>query len=147
MLEPILDEFLGESGKIIIRVKGGLHNIKNNKSPYFSITANMKDSGGCLHDEIEKYFPGKYTDLISLHLSDMNGTPRHAVENGYYFYSDKQDMQTTKKHLRISQAEAEELFEYRINKEQFREMVEAMKPRWKKEAEECILKHNLIVYN
>lgn len=76
-----------------IQVKGGLHYIRGNSAPYFSITADIdmsvsggwrEDSGGCCHDEIERRFPGRFTDLIAMHLSDINGAPMHFEGNGWY---------------------------------------------------------------
>jgi hypothetical protein len=78
-----------------IKVQGGLHMIRGNGKPYFSITADInrkcgngrwvEDSGGCCHEEIEKRFPGKFSDLIALHLSDIDGVPMHGLANGWYF--------------------------------------------------------------
>ena len=97
MRDPILAERVYSDGGITyrIRVKGGLHYIKGNSRPYFSITADIdrkgrsslwvEDSGGCCHDEIEKRFPGKFSDLIALHLSDDTGTPMHSAGNGLYW--------------------------------------------------------------
>lgn len=78
-----------------IRVVGGLTYHAGNARPYFSITAEIdrrnirggrwtQDAGGCLHDEIERRFPGKFSDLIALHLSDDHGVPMHAEANGWY---------------------------------------------------------------
>jgi hypothetical protein len=76
-----------------IRAQGGLNYIRGNGAPYFSITADQRraergvwreDSGGCLHEEIETQWPGKFSDLIALHLSDINGVPMHFLGNGWY---------------------------------------------------------------
>lgn len=72
-------------------VKGGLHYLKGNSLPYFSITAdvyrkgmpNQFWAGGACHDEILKRFP-RFFDLVRLHLCDMYGAPMHAVANGLY---------------------------------------------------------------
>ena len=70
--------------KIAIVVEGGLHRI-GTQAPYFSITANIgPDMWGCQHDAIEAEFPGIYTDLIAMHLSDVDGVPMHATANGWY---------------------------------------------------------------
>ncbi len=69
---------------------GGLHNIKSNHAPYFTITAEERDprtgrvdSCGCLHEQILKIRP-KYADLVAMHLSDIDGVPMHAEANGWY---------------------------------------------------------------
>lgn len=72
-----------------LTVLGGLHNIKSNHAPYFTITAEEYDSKGkvescgCLHDAILKKFP-RFADLIALHLSDIDGVPMHPEANGWY---------------------------------------------------------------
>lgn len=79
-----------------LRVTGGLHYLSGNARPHFSITADLdsraatggkfiEESGGCLHREIEQHFPGRFSDMIALHLSDDDGTPIHAEANGWYW--------------------------------------------------------------
>lgn len=41
--------------------------------------------GGCMHEQIEKKFRGQFSDLIALHLSDINGVPMHDGSNAFYF--------------------------------------------------------------
>lgn len=70
-------------------IKFGLHWIKGNRAPYFSITAdgweNGRESfGGACHDIIAERAPG-LADVIALHLSDMDGAPMHAEGNGLYW--------------------------------------------------------------
>lgn len=72
-------------------VHGGLHYIKGNSSPHFSLTSrhhrrgfpHQCQSGGCDHEDILKHFP-RFADLAALHLSDMDGAPMHAEANGWY---------------------------------------------------------------
>lgn len=40
-------------------------------------------SGGCVHDEILKYFP-EFKNFVALHLCDYTGVPMHGIENGFY---------------------------------------------------------------
>lgn len=76
----------------VFKVYGGLRKL-GSQSPYFSITAwahragfpSQCQSGGAAHDEIERHFPGRFTDLIALHLCDENGAPMHAEANGWYY--------------------------------------------------------------
>lgn len=75
-----------------ITAHGGLHYIRGNSAPYFSITADQdvaiggcwrEDSGGCLHELILRFWPD-LADLVALHLSDIDGAPMHAAANGWY---------------------------------------------------------------
>lgn len=180
------------------RVEGGLHYIKGNRKPYFSLTydmhrkgfPNQSQSGGAGHDTILKYYP-RFADLAALHLSDIDGVPSHGVANAWYWMAgalggageryhggntelnwpceppaDK-PWKTTEyrkgtpdevlgifaKHVRVSLDEAKAIREdvkskwnYPDMKTRLTEIVEAMKPRWKAEAEACIAAHNLKVY-
>jgi hypothetical protein len=84
--EPILATANEETRERIF-VKGGLHFIKGNSAPYFSITADLPGlgMGGCCHDEIKKAFGDRFNDLIALHLSDHDGVPMHAAGNAFYW--------------------------------------------------------------
>lgn len=72
-----------------LKVEGGLHYIRGNSAPHFSITATVTDhqgqfeSGGCQHELILQHFP-QFADLVSLHLSNISGVPMHAAGNGWY---------------------------------------------------------------
>jgi hypothetical protein len=76
---------------LTFKVEGGLHFIKANGKPYFTLTytshrkgfPNQCYSGGAGHDEILKHYP-KFADLAALHLSDIDGVPMHAEANGWY---------------------------------------------------------------
>lgn len=86
--EPVLrpsfyDETLSRGP---IYVCGGLHYIKGNRRPYFSLTLSAEDCGGCMHDEIMKRFP-ELAPLAALHLSDDRGVPMYAEENGWYWFA------------------------------------------------------------
>lgn len=96
MRDPILrgPKVYTEGGRTYrITAKGGLHMIRGNHAPYFSLTADIdrkvgsrwvEDSGGCCHDEILKHWPD-LADLAALHLSDIDGQPMHAEANGWYW--------------------------------------------------------------
>lgn len=96
-MDPVLaTKVFNEDGRTKkITVHGGLSMHKGNRAPYFSITGDIdvktvnggwkEESGGCIHGEIRKHFPEKFDDLIALHLSDIDGLPMHAVENGWYW--------------------------------------------------------------
>jgi len=94
--DPVLaiKEFEECGQKYRATVHGGVRMIKGNSAPHFGITVDVDrwsggrwvdDSGGCQHSLVRKLFGDKYDDLIALHLSDINGLPMHAVENGWYW--------------------------------------------------------------
>lgn len=75
--------------KHVLKVYGGLHYLKGNRLPYFSLTgatwiAGREDMGGCIHETILEHFP-EFADLAALHLSDIDGVPSHSAANGLYF--------------------------------------------------------------
>lgn len=84
-----------EGVKATIYVKIRLNDECNNGHQDFSITGNIYKgqdgnksdnrhlTGGCIHDEIEKYFP-EFKTFINLHLSDYLGRPMYCVQNGFY---------------------------------------------------------------
>jgi hypothetical protein len=88
--DPVLAVYVGPGAKrerMTFRVEGGLHYMRGNSAPYFSLTASGFDHGsefgGCCHDVILKHYP-KFADLAALHLSDIDGVPMHAEANGWY---------------------------------------------------------------
>jgi hypothetical protein len=92
MNDPILAEISFSEGRdrCKLRVRGGLRYLRGNSRPYFSITGETYrngrlDSCGCLHENIEARFPGRFTDLIQIHGSDDFGVPTHAAANGLYW--------------------------------------------------------------
>jgi hypothetical protein len=158
--------------RIKMRVKGGLHYLKGNTAPYFSITGEGYENGreafgGCCHDEILKHCP-QYADLVALHLSDMDGAPMYAVENGFFHlggtHFNKPNYKGAASHLRITEDEARALVRdlfgdsYSLTggflssgaakqaKARFAAWVDTQRPRWKAEADAAINKHSLTVY-
>lgn len=135
---------------------------------YFSVTGNIgykdhrgndhfKDSNGkywkyecegCIHDEILNSWPDM-ADIVSLHLSDIDGIPMYALENGYFYYTESSHHQYLQKHLRLNNDEyaaiLARLDSYTGNKKDlFAVIVEELKPRWKAEANAVIEKYSLI---
>lgn len=80
---PILASWVDADGERVYAC-GGLHYLKGNRSPYFSLTLHARDRGGCCHDEILEACP-QLAPLAALHLSDADGAPMHAHENGFYW--------------------------------------------------------------
>jgi hypothetical protein len=171
---PVLAAYTGSKEKLV--VQGGLHYLRGNSLPHFSITAigfekNRRNSrwvesfGGCCHDEILKRFP-QFADLVSLHLSDNDGVPMHALENGFYHLGGswgRPDLKVAAEHFRISEDEARNLImlfgdEFSLTggflgkgyaeeaKKKLAAWVDSQRPRWKQEALACITAHHLTVY-
>ena len=82
-------------------VRIGLHYIKGNKAPYFSVTS----CNGADHDAILRNYPELF-DVVALHLSYIDGTPIYAVENGEHFIKSG-ELATIADHFRISMSAAE----------------------------------------
>lgn len=130
--DPVLDSFV--KGKERTTVNGGLHYIRGNRRPHFSITASVDEKrggqwheymGGCCHEHILKHRP-QFADLVALHLSDDNGEPSHALENGFYWLAgspslnygpgkevggSKPNLAYAANHFRITEDEAHKLTE------------------------------------
>lgn len=82
---PELRRHVSESRKLI--AYGGLHHIKGNRAPYFSLTGAeyektrhgigwQEASGGCIHEALLEQWPD-LAPLAALHLSDIDGTPAY----------------------------------------------------------------------
>ena len=159
-MEPILRKNKRIDNGLNMTVYGGLDYIQGNKKPYFSITAEIKKginlrAFGCLHEEILKIYP-ELSDIVALHLSDIDGIPLHAVENGYFWLmavqginqyeksTDKNYLKMFCEYVRISESDGKKLAERIKNKNEFSAWVDTQKSRWKKEADNCI--KNLVIY-
>lgn len=150
-------------GTELLKVKAELSFHKGNKSPYFSITGSVykaTKSGkrdmryqdsircGCLHEDILKAYPGM-RDLVELHLSDMNGSPMHAVANGWYYLQKPEEfkLEVTARHLRVSLEEAQRIRDNVNTKDKYIAYVESCRDRWQDEAQAAIEKYNLVIVN
>lgn len=81
--------------KSIIYVKIRLNDKCRNGHEDFSITGDIYENrtgsksdkyfviGGCIHEEILKYFP-QFKIFVDLHLCDFKGIPMHPIANGFY---------------------------------------------------------------
>ena len=90
--------------------------------------------GGCIHEEILKYFP-QFSDFVLLHLSNSHGQPMYAVENGMYWL--KEDLKKGADYLRISESVAMQL---PADKDYFRYQLFALGivSGWKQDADKAI---------
>ena len=142
--------------KELLEVDVTLIDLKGNPAPYFSVTgtvykanrrgerdARFRDclQGGCIHETILKAFP-ELSDVVALHLANIDGVQRHAVEIGWYWVQEG-NVGNLAGLLRISREKAEELMS--ISKEEFVKFVESQKPRWKSEALAVIKKYTRAV--
>lgn len=158
-----------------LTICAGLHYIRGNPAPYFSLTAEAKEFGsGPQHDLILEQCPD-LAPLADLHLSDINGVPMHAVENGWYWLEGaaggwgsrfhgaqhpgvepEKCLRILAQHLRLSNSEAENLLKETSHsvernglitaKRGFAWYIERLKPHWKAEADEAIEYFNLQIY-
>lgn len=119
----------------------------NNGHNTFSITGSIKggryghygyeiELGGCIHDEIKKYFP-ELAHLIKWHLCGSQ-QPMYYIENTLYFATNKRDFNAaresaiwenaTDEQLSLSREELEKLLLKRLPKlmEEFRHDIEAL---------------------
>jgi hypothetical protein len=121
-----------------------LHKI-GNQAPYFSLTGEIYERGrvttaGCIHEELLAIWPD-LAQLAALHLSTEDGVPMHALENARYFagFTKYQEASPEKlsDHLRCGIEHAKGLIKLG-DTAAFVAAVEAMKPRWKLEAEGVI---------
>lgn len=85
-----------DGSRVALVVHFGLHYIKGNRMPHFSITGEVREgvrlaAVGCCHDIIAERLP-ELRDVIALHLSDMDGAPMHAESNGWYWLAGAVDV-------------------------------------------------------
>lgn len=97
---------------------------------------------GCIHNEIKEAFR-QLEKFIPLHLSNLDGVPTYAFENGLY-WTQQDKPEVLSRHLRINIDEATNLCELakEATKDDFLPIftmfVELQKERWRKEADEFI---------
>lgn len=163
-----------------IAVHFGLHMMRGNDVPYFTLTIGSgRINGeprywGADHETICRELP-ELEDLARLHLSNIHGEPMYAAANGWFWLAGTCDLgeryhagnakfgrktadeclQVLADHLRISLEEANALradvlsvqpIPRALRRERFDELVSAMRPRWKSEADAAIAKYGLPVF-
>jgi hypothetical protein len=78
-------------------------------------------TGGCIHEEIEKYFP-EFKIFVNLHLCDYLGQPMHAISNMRYHMINTDSKMTKEefcKYYRISKENYDLLFKNTENNDLF----------------------------
>lgn len=99
--------------------------------------------GGCIHDEILKVRPSLKL-LADLHLSDGDGVPMYALENGYYHlqgymgtaaYNHTMTAAAVAEYLRVPEAEIIELAKTNPTKLDFAAYINGKREQWRSEAE------------
>ncbi len=86
----------------VITVQAQAYHIQGNAHPHFAVTCdiitpasrrrNDIDAGGCMHEEILRFWPN-LKPLVDLHLSNAdNGEPMYALENGFYWMEGALDL-------------------------------------------------------
>lgn len=90
--DPILRATYTDNGTRQVYACGGLHYLRGNSAPYFSLTIESyrivekrreEDTFGQAHEELVALWP-ELAPLAALHLSDWYGVPMHAEANGWY---------------------------------------------------------------
>ena len=132
----------------VLKVDAKLHQLNGNARPYFSLTGEVWDFRhredpsmcGCIHDVILEHFPDLQI-IADLHLSDEDGVPMHAVENGWYWYGgtkwQERENVMLASHLRVPIDWAQEI-PNGMSKDWFTKTVDSQRPRWKREAKAAI---------
>lgn len=124
-----------------LRATAKLEHLQGNTHPHFIVTGELWQSKGwyengqdgrlhecgSLHGRILKAFP-KLAPIVALHLSDENGVPRHAVDNGWYWY--ERDRETAARYLRVAPEDLPE----GMDREAFVAFIDLQRPRWRTEA-------------
>jgi hypothetical protein len=173
MSAPILKQTSDKVGATLIL--GGLHYIKGNPLPYFSLTVGrygmergekVVKSQGRPSDEVLAQHP-EFSNLEVMHLSDITGLPLHAVANGWYWlcgaveghhdarYHGGNSLPARDRdeclaifcnHFRIGSEQGEELAATIRSQDELAAWVETQKPRYRAEAERAISEYGLVIY-
>lgn len=150
-LDKSFDKEIVTKGKIkddmFYKVKFGIHSTNHTYffatysgwSKYAKKTSNIRECGSD-NKLINELYP-ELKIITDLHLSDYNGVPMYAVENGFYHYKNGNDWG---KYLRLTLEQKinwileMESCPFENRKDVFISLVERHKPIWKDEARKAI---------
>ncbi len=139
-LKHIITSNLSKTEAIKISIR--LNDECNNGHCDFAITADITENGrwvagGCCHDEILKANP-ELKIFIDLYLSDAQGIPMYAVENGFY-HTQEGKIDVVMDFLRVTEDEAKILMKAE-DKLRFAFLIKelGLVERWKVQANEAI---------
>lgn len=157
-MKKTLNYKTADGGNLVVKIE--------TERNYWSITADLYEKGsrsvfacGCLHEDILRCAP-ELGVFVKLHLSDLNGVPMHAIENGLYYiqlyhkavlrelkglkpeksfygledYDSKKLMEVIERHFRADHNELAKVLAATTRDDVFI-IVEELKPRWEKESE------------
>jgi hypothetical protein len=131
----------------------------DHQAPYFAVTADVwdtryragdPDSAGQNHEIVSAVFP-HLRDMIALHMSNIDGVPMHAIENGWFWFSDFDGGFTPSTWRELSPAQRAEdylrapagYFDGVVTKDEFVAKIDELRPVWKAEADAAIARHGL----
>lgn len=131
-------EYLDKSGR---RYSSdiGLRYIEGNSDAYFTHNSDKEDIS-----RLTKKYGSKILELNKmlhpLHLSNSNGVPMHALENGFYYIKHQGEfsVDTVAKHFRVDPIVAKQLVGTIETKEQMQVFIDTQLERWKDEAQAAI---------
>ena len=159
-MKQVIGRHVDETKRYTMSVKAGLCKIGEQR-PYFTITFDDSEgSGGAGHEQILEHFP-EFADIVAMHLSDEEGTPLHAVENGWYWLKqanagEAKAFEYFKSTLRQNEGVARaivswgnaliEKFGEPHAKQRFAGWCDIQRATWREEARVCIEKYKLEVF-
>lgn len=147
-----------ENGRnYIVFMSACLSQLKGNVCPHFSIIGCARRATSIWNIDKRYKYPANYgvchnlllhvkpslSDLVAMHLCDMDGTPMYALENGFFYcqHAETYSDDAIAHHFRISLADVPAL--RGMSEAELSAWIETQRPRWKAEADAVISKYNL----
>ena len=134
----------------VLKIEAGLHHLSGNKTPYFSVTAELRvpyqgGAFGQLNEQVLEVAP-ELKPVVDLHLSDHRGYPMHCIANGLYHLGfgrwSELKLEHVASHFRITYHQAAELRAQLLCgggyiRKRYAQFIREQRPRWKREAREA----------